>query len=138
MSSNALLTPAQRGYQGTQPRYANSRDDGEADSVQREHSNSPRSDIFAQDVTDLPIGIVCTLGIHDELFSKDEVLLNFSLFDTSRIAVGTPIRMTALEADSPSRSSKHYGARGSSAEQKQRVFGSHLIMAPCRIQGNTG
>ncbi|MCJ1477617.1 vacuolar membrane-associated protein iml1 [Lambiella insularis] len=122
MSSSALPTRGHSGQQGSRLRHANSRDEGGSDPLKREYSTSPRSNVFAQAATDLHVSLVCTLGIHDEAFSKEEVLVNLTLFDPGSLAVGTPIRMTALEADSPRRSFKHYGARGSSADQKERVF----------------
>ena len=45
--------------------------------------------------------VICTLGLHDEAFAKDDVLVNPSLFAGQNVVVGTRMRIMALEMESP-------------------------------------
>ena len=63
----------------------------------------------------------CSLGLHDEGFSKDDVLVNQSLFAGQNVASGVRMRVTALETESPTMAMKRgqsgyfsYGRRSSS------------------------
>lgn len=121
MSGIALHKPARGDYQGSQLRLVSNRDEVEV-KVQ-EHSTSPRSIGFSRAAPALQVTLACTLGVHDEAFSKEEVLVNSSLFPPGSLAIGTALRITALEADSPSRSFKPQRAESLSASQWKRKSG---------------
>ncbi|MCJ1390928.1 vacuolar membrane-associated protein iml1 [Xylographa bjoerkii] len=115
MSRGALPIPSLGNYQGSQLRYVSSRHDSGAgvSTDDKESNEAPSNGQYntrdTQDTQHPPISLVCTLGIHDDGFSKDEVLLNASLFPLGGIPVGTPVQLLALKTQSPSRSFKHNG-----------------------------
>ncbi|MCJ1383834.1 vacuolar membrane-associated protein iml1 [Xylographa soralifera] len=109
MSSGTLPIPPRGNYQGSQLRDVSSRNiSGAFVEVDGKGSNErPISDhTIPRDSQHPPISLVCTLGIHDDGFSTDEILLNASLFPLGGIPVGTPVKLLALETESPSRSFK--------------------------------
>ena len=50
---------------------------------------------------------VCSLGVHDENFSKDEAILNLSMFPPGSVAIGDLVRIAALGQDAPKQMSRH-------------------------------
>ncbi|MCJ1404520.1 vacuolar membrane-associated protein iml1 [Xylographa trunciseda] len=112
MSTGTLPIPPRGNYQGSQLRNVSSGIDSEAH-AQADDKDSEETLASGQtvpwDTQHPPINLVCTLGIHDDSFSKHEVLLNASLFPLGGIPVGTPVQLRALETESPSRSFKHNG-----------------------------
>ena len=63
----------------------------------------------------------CSLGLHDEAYSKDDVLVNPALFAGQQVHLGVRMRITALETESPTMAMKRhhsgylaYGRRSSS------------------------
>ena len=44
----------------------------------------------------LPVWLLCSLSIHDEKFSKEDVVLNLALFRDSDVKAGTLMQLTAL------------------------------------------
>ena len=58
-----------------------------------------------QDFEAGPIQRICSLRVHDENFSKDEAILNFSLFPPRTVATGDLMQISALTSDA----SKHLG-----------------------------
>ena len=51
------------------------------------------------------ITVVCSLGVHDEAFSTDDVLVSPSVFKPKKVPIGTPMRLVAPVSDSPESSS---------------------------------
>ena len=47
---------------------------------------------------DEPVRLLCSLSIHDENFSKEDVLMNLALFHGSHVKAGTLMQLTALKA----------------------------------------
>lgn len=56
---------------------------------------------LSQGVHDLSYGVVCTLRIHDDVFSKENVLMNLSLFAQGSVAAGSRMRVITLEPEFP-------------------------------------
>ncbi|MCJ1435606.1 vacuolar membrane-associated protein iml1 [Xylographa pallens] len=113
MSSGILPIPSRGDYQGSQLRYVSSRNDSgtfvEADGKESSEPASGNHTI-PQDTPHPPISLVCTLGIHDDGFSPDEILLNVALFPLGGIPAGTPMQLLAWESESPNRSFKQNGS----------------------------
>ena len=112
MSSGTLPIPPRGNYQGSQLRYVSSRNDPEAlIEADGKDSNEPsfNNHLIPQDVQHPPTSLVCTLGIHDDGFSTDEILLNASVFPVGGIPIGASVQLLALETESPSRSFKQNG-----------------------------
>ena len=115
MSSGILPIPPRGKYHGSQLRYVSSGNDSKAfiEPDGKEFKEPSSSDhTIPQDVHQSPISLVCTLGIHDDGFSTDGVLLHASLFPNGSMLVDTPVQLLALEAESPSRSFKQNAING--------------------------
>ena len=71
-----------------------------------------------QEGDDPQIKFFCSLGLHDEAYSKDDVLVNPTLFTGQQVPSGVRMRITALETESPTMAMKRhhsgYGRRSSS------------------------
>ena len=82
-----------------------------------------------QDRDDAQTKFFCSLGLHDEGFSKDDVLVNQSLFAGQNVASGVRMRVTALETESPTiamkrRHSRYLSnGRRSSSNYRSRFMG---------------
>ena len=54
----------------------------------------------ASPVTSLStVRLLCRLSIHDEHFSKEDVIINFALFHSSHVPLGTLMQLTALKGN---------------------------------------
>ena len=58
-----------------------------------EHQNLVEGESF-------PASLVCSLGVHEEAFSKEDALLDVSLFPNGTVNVGDHIRIVACDTDS--------------------------------------
>ncbi|MCJ1250296.1 vacuolar membrane-associated protein iml1 [Trapelia coarctata] len=105
MSNWTLPKPSRPAFPTSQLRYVSARspsDDGARASVRENISSPVHSDIDPQSPH---ITVVCSLGVHDEAFSTDDVLVSPSLFKPKKVPIGTPMRIVAPVADSPDSSS---------------------------------
>ena len=70
--------------------------------------------------------LVCTLGIHDEAFSRAEVLINGACFPQWHVATGSRMKIIATNAEFPPRV-----FRSHSNGQHQGIFGRRMS---CKAQ----
>lgn len=84
------------------------------------------------EVPEPPSPITCTLGIHDEAFSKLDVLVNSSKFPSCDLSPGTRLRVVSLDVDSPRHTLKHYGSASHGAGTGRRMSTKHQDK-PARI-----
>ena len=75
----------------------------------------------------LPLALVCTLGIHDEAFSKDHVLVNPSIFVERRVPLGTCLQIISLEVDSPRLNYKRYDSDEHGFADGRRLSGESAL-----------
>ncbi|MCJ1356657.1 MAG: vacuolar membrane-associated protein iml1 [Icmadophila ericetorum] len=70
-----------------------------------------------------PVNINCHLGVHDESFSKEDALLNNSLFPPKTVVAGDRIRIVAIEANgTPNNGSRYeYDNGGTTYERRASV-----------------
>jgi hypothetical protein len=85
---------------------------------------SALQDAVQENVSDIgatltvPIPRTCTLHLHDDAFSKVEVLVNPQVFPSWKIKVGTRIRIAAIEDGSPQRGSRKLGGESRHARRQ--------------------
>ena len=91
-----------------------------------EHEMPSVNQVTDPDDGNPPLSLVCTLGIHDNGFSKDEILVNASLFPFGEIPVGSPMQLLTLEQESPSGSFKR---NGTTAVKSRQTSGERHITA---------
>ncbi|MCJ1280685.1 vacuolar membrane-associated protein iml1 [Xylographa opegraphella] len=137
-SSGALPIPPREGLPGFQLRYAGSESNSRAfikadGNLSNESVTSNPATL--QDTQHPPISLVCILGIHDDGFSTDDILLNASLFPSGSLPLGTPMQLRALEAESPNRSFKQ---NGTNDVRRRRPSGKTRVSPSILIENNVG
>ena len=55
------------------------------------------SSAVSQENAGVPVRLLCSLSIHDENFSKEDVILNLAIFHERDVKVGTLMQLTALK-----------------------------------------
>jgi len=122
MSNRTLPKSSRVAFPTSQLRYVSTRSpsDDDAPGSVRETAQSPiHSDV---DPPGPHITVICSLGVHDEAFSTDDVLLSPSIFQPKKVPIGTPMRIIAPVADSPDSSSsfRRHGKGGRFAAPSRR------------------
>jgi len=105
MSNRTLPKPSRVAFPTSQLRYVSARspsDDGARASVRDNASSPVNSDVDPQS---LHITVVCSLGVHDEAFSTEDILVSPSVFKPKKVSIGTPMRIVAPMSESPDSSS---------------------------------
>lgn len=68
--------------------------------------------------------LVCSLGVHEEAFSKEDALLDISLFPEGAVNIGDHIRIVTYETASPLHGNQRYKSGQQHATHNQRSSGS--------------
>ena len=71
--------------------------------------------------SDYPQTRIWTLGVHDEAFSKADVLINGPLFPLGHLATGAKLKITSANVNSP----RHL-FRSHSSGQREGIFGRRM------------
>ena len=67
--------------------------------------------------------LVCSLGVHEEAFSKEDALLDVSLFPQGTVRVGDHIRIVACETGSPFHGIRRHEIGQQDATHRRRLGG---------------